>query len=120
MQLSKPDYLNEAKNAIAVINTANLAWVFKKQGQIFGALSFNKEIKQQHSAVLFNIAKKKEIYPANMRSSWVPIKSDSFYLYFGVQEAKYIWKSRMLSISDSKAIKYFDQNTPLVGNFVSK
>jgi hypothetical protein len=32
MQLSKPDYLNEAKNVLAVINTANLAWIFKKEG----------------------------------------------------------------------------------------
>jgi hypothetical protein len=55
-----------------------------------------------------------------MKSNWVPIKSDSFYLFFGVQEAKYIWKSRIMSISDSKTVKYFDQKTPLIDNFVKK
>lgn len=85
MQAAKSDFLNEAKNALSFINTGNLIWIFKKQGEIFGAISFNKEINSQQSALLFNLSKKKVIYPANMKSSWVPVKSDSFYLHFGVQ-----------------------------------
>ena len=85
MKLSKPDFQNEAKNALSLINMGNLVWIFKKENEVFGAVSFSKGIKKQQSALLFNLSKKKAIYPANTRNSWIPVKSDTFFLTFGVQ-----------------------------------
>jgi len=45
MQLSKPDFQNEAKNALSLINMGNLVWIFKKENEVFGAVSFSKGIK---------------------------------------------------------------------------
>jgi hypothetical protein len=30
MQANRPDFLNEAKNALSFIDTGNLVWIFKK------------------------------------------------------------------------------------------
>ena len=113
MQPNKLDYNSEVKD----INNSNFAWLFKgKDNTIFGAASFSKQATMQQSVILFNLSSQTLIEPSsNKSSSWTPIKTDSFYLTFGVQQARYIWKSKIFSIIDSKSsLKYFDPNKPLM------